>query len=350
MTASVGRPIPPFMSTGLTKSPTTVERAFSAYLDSGDGSHAEEHALHELLAAARPVISASLRARARGLAKTDREELANETMVRLIQRVSEIKKRKDGAIISNFTSYVAITANNTVFSHLRRAHPERRRVRESVREALSSPAFARWETGSGEMVAGFRTWSGSDCTAAVDDLAEVAGRVPAPGSMTRRNVEIVLEQTFRTARCPIAVERLVEIVAGSFGRSLSTPGAALPTAIADAAPSVEQKLIDRSALAAAWSEICLLPPRQRSALLLNLRDGEGSPGLSLLVERGIASMADIAAATGLSTTQLKDLWERLPLDDLTIAQSIGSTRQNVINLRKSARERLARRLRRLAAR
>lgn len=328
----------------------TVERAFSAYLDSGAGSHAEEQALHELLDAARPVIFASLRARARGLATTEREELANETMVRLIQRVSGIKKREDGGSISNFVSYVAITANNTVFSHLRRANPERRRVRESVREALSSPAFARWETGSGVIVAGFRIWSGSDCTAAANDLVEIARSVRAPGIMTRRNVEIVLEQAFRTARRPIAVERLVEIVAGSFGRSLSAPGAAPATSIVDAAPSVEQKLIDRSALAAVWGEIKLLPPRQRSALLLNLRDAEGSPGLSLLLEHGIASAPEIAAAAGLSTRQLRDLWERLPLDDLTIAQSIGSTRQSVINLRKSARERLTRRLRRLSLR
>jgi hypothetical protein len=34
----------------------------------------------------------------------------------------------------------------------------------------------------------------------------------------------------------------------------------------------------------------------------------------------------------------------LPLDDATIAGLLGLTRQQVINLRKSARERLARRL------
>jgi hypothetical protein len=38
------------------------------------------------------------------------------------------------------------------------------------------------------------------------------------------------------------------------------------------------------------------------------------------------------------------LWKELPLDDLTIAGRLGATRQQVINLRKSARARLVRRL------
>jgi hypothetical protein len=38
------------------------------------------------------------------------------------------------------------------------------------------------------------------------------------------------------------------------------------------------------------------------------------------------------------------MWNRLPLDDLTIAERLGVNRQRVINLRKSARERLTRRM------
>jgi hypothetical protein len=42
--------------------------------------------------------------------------------------------------------------------------------------------------------------------------------------------------------------------------------------------------------------------------------------------------------------QFAELWPQLPLDDATIAGLLNLTRQQVINLRKSARERLARRL------
>jgi DNA-directed RNA polymerase specialized sigma subunit len=39
------------------------------------------------------------------------------------------------------------------------------------------------------------------------------------------------------------------------------------------------------------------------------------------------------------------LWRRLPVSDLEIAERLGVTRQQVINLRQAARQRLARGLR-----
>jgi hypothetical protein len=42
--------------------------------------------------------------------------------------------------------------------------------------------------------------------------------------------------------------------------------------------------------------------------------------------------------------ELTEIWNALPLDDVAIAAHLGVTRQQVINLRKSARERLVRRM------
>ncbi|HUR82071.1 MAG TPA: hypothetical protein VM733_15000, partial [Thermoanaerobaculia bacterium] len=84
---------------------------------------------------------------------------------------------------------------------------------------------------------------------------------------------------------------------------------------------------------------------QRKALLLNLR-GEDEPNvIALLILTGTAKFDDIAAAREMSGQELAELWNELPLDDLRIAAALGVTRQQVINLRKSARERLRRRLR-----
>ena len=46
----------------------------------------------------------------------------------------------------------------------------------------------------------------------------------------------------------------------------------------------------------------------------------------------------------MSAEQFSQLWDELPLDDASIARLFGITRQQVINLRKTARERLARRM------
>jgi len=62
----------------------------------------------------------------------------------------------------------------------------------------------------------------------------------------------------------------------------------------------------------------------------------------------VASLCDIAVALGMTVEQLAGLWVDLPIDDYSIAQLLGVTRQQVINLRKSARERLTRRTKALA--
>lgn len=91
-------------------------------------------------------------------------------------------------------------------------------------------------------------------------------------------------------------------------------------------------------------EIRELPRAQRVALLLNLRDTQQSDALMLLPLTGVAGLAEMAEVFELPLSEVSELWNRLPLDDLSIAQLLGVTRQQVINLRKSARQRLARRM------
>jgi len=92
-----------------------------------------------------------------------------------------------------------------------------------------------------------------------------------------------------------------------------------------------------------WREALDLPLRQRLALPLNLRAPEGGDALRLLPETDVAAKDEIAEALEMPLAELVALWEALPLDDATIASWLGVTRQQVINLRKSARQRLGRR-------
>jgi hypothetical protein len=116
--------------------------------------------------------------------------------------------------------------------------------------------------------------------------------------------------------------------------------------IADPGPGADERMHQRSFLARLWAEIQELPLRQRQALLLNLRDPDGRGMIGLFPVTGIASLADLAHALETSEAGLREIWDDLPRDDEWIAARLGSTRRQVINLRKCARERLARRLRR----
>ncbi|HEV7509848.1 MAG TPA: sigma-70 family RNA polymerase sigma factor [Thermoanaerobaculia bacterium] len=108
--------------------------------------------------------------------------------------------------------------------------------------------------------------------------------------------------------------------------------------------SILAELRQRDQLQALWTEIRRLPPRQCTALMLNLRDEDGCGAVALFPLTGTATMREIAEVLGMPAEQFAELWNHLPMDDASIAELLGVTRQQVINLRKSARARLARRL------
>jgi hypothetical protein len=112
--------------------------------------------------------------------------------------------------------------------------------------------------------------------------------------------------------------------------------------IADPARTADAILEHRDALEVLWREIQRLPRPQRAALLLNLRDADGGNALGLLVLLGVATFDAVAAAIGIATDALAAVWSRMPLDDLEIGRQLGLSRQQVINLRKAARRRLER--------
>jgi len=105
-----------------------------------------------------------------------------------------------------------------------------------------------------------------------------------------------------------------------------------------------EKLLDlRRYVERLWREISELPRSQRVALLLHLRDGNGNPLLPMFPVSGVAFLPQLAAALEILEPELAVLWSDLPLDDNAIAALLACTRQQVINLRMSARKRLANR-------
>ena len=64
----------------------------------------------------------------------------------------------------------------------------------------------------------------------------------------------------------------------------------------------------------------------------------------LFTQTGTTDLREFADILNLRFDDFLELWNQLPLDDNTISERLGLTRQQVINLRKSARERLARRM------
>lgn len=313
---------------------------------------AEEHdALRLLIDQVTPVIEGVIRGRAgAAVAANEREELFSEASFQLIKKLQEIKSEPPRHPITNFSGYAAVTTFNVVHAYFRRAHPERQRLRHRLRHVVRHSArFALWQSQSGQLVCGRASWAGTldgECSEA--ELDGIPPLVPPlfvtwNDAIGRPEITRALDQVFDCVRKPVELERLVEKVAELFQLPVSPPQAAQGERV-DETASAESSMVYRSALLEVWREVDLLPPRQRIALLLSLRDENGSAITSLLIFLRIVTFDQLAAAVELSAEELGAIWAQLPLSDMVIAERLALNRQQVINLRKSARERLGRRL------
>ena len=329
-----------------------LDPVLEPFLNAPPESAAEHDALRVLIDQVTPVIEGVVHGRAGAVVDAiEREELFSEAVLQVIRKLQETKSADlPRQPIANFKSYAAVMAFHVVHAHFRRVHPERRRLRNRIRHVVRKSApFALWQSQSGQFVCGRASWVG---TAAEEGSEGDLDRIPPLSprlavtwndNVGQAQITRALEHVFDHVRKPLELERLVEAVAELFQLPLIPTQAARSERTEETA-SAESSLVYRSALIEVWREVDLLPPRQRIALLLSLRDESGSAITSLLILLRIVTFDGLAAAVELSSEELTAIWDQLPLPDAVIAERLGLTRQQVINLRKSARERLGRRL------
>lgn len=280
------------------------------------------------------------------------DDVVADVRLAMTQRLQALRRGK-GEPIDNLRGYITRVAEHACYSFLRRRYPERSRFRNRVRYVAGrhpSIALEReagiWRCKTRRTV---RVAPAPGAAAAfIDDPRTF---LESTGINLQQPLPELIDTVLTGLDRPIELDRLVDGLASALGikdataavpRSLDEPDPI--ESIPDPSPAAVEVLSHREELLRAWNEIAALPARQRSALLLNLRDPEGGAVLHLLPATGVVSQAAIARVLELSEDMLARLWNRLPLDDRTIAESMGLTRQQVINLRKSARARLMRRL------
>jgi DNA-directed RNA polymerase specialized sigma24 family protein len=294
-----------------------------------------------------------IRGHLRGPGMADLDDVHAGVLLRLAGHLRALgARRTTPAPIRVFGSYVAVIAHNACHAFLRERSPQRARLRSRTRYVLTrDPRLALWEGSGREWLCGLASMrDGAWNPESVARLAEMGAQV-APIAFPDL-VLAVLERLAVPARFDDLVDALAAILGISDDRpsSREDDGEATPAReIADPAPSAEEALHRRSFLTRLWSEIRELPPRQRAALLLNLRDADGRGMIGLFPITEIATVGEIARALEWPESRLQELWDSLPRDDEWIAGLLGLTRRQVINLRKCARERLARRLRKEGA-
>jgi len=278
----------------------------------------------------------------------DVEDVAGDVMVELIARLRSIKDGDNSGAIGSFSGYTAVAAYHACNEYLRRKYPNRHRLKNRLRYLLNSEArFAVWESEAAEWLCGLAVWQREAVTPVTGErLSNWRARLSdLPHGPDAMHPTDLLRRIFERMGGPIPFDDAVEIVAWLWG--VDDP-VTVSEVKAREVPSGEAHTGLRMELtqwlAALWQQIRELPRPQRVALLLNLRAGPETAAVTLLPVTGTATIDEIAETLGFPAEEFAAMWNTLPLEDLAIAGHLGLTRQQVINLRKSARERLIRRV------
>ena len=288
--------------------------------------------------------------------RQDAEDVSREAIVNVIRRLRAARADSKRPGIASLGSYVAVTAYNACNDYVRQKYPERHRLNNRLRYVLAhQETFDLWEGPDNQWLCGLRGWRGSQpmeggagSGANLEDCSEVVGRL-ARSDVQGRELVLLLAEVLTCVGRPVPFEDLVNRFAYLWGLNavselrLSHAADGLsPTGQRDESLLIRLEL--RAYLRRLWAEICVLPLHHRSALLLNLRDSRGQDIITIFVDTSVATIRQIAEALSMPVTEFVELWNDLPCDDVTIAQRLGLTRQQVVSLRQSARRRLARRM------
>lgn len=275
-----------------------------------------------------------------GLPLEHHEDLRGEVLFKLVSRLSRlVSPGPENTPIESLPDYVSVVAFNTFDEFMRRTYPLRAQLKNRIRYALRHDGrFALWSTAT-DVLCGYRRHEGE---------RGASGRVPAE-SNGAGDLRASLAHLFDAANGSLPLDTVVDEI----GR-LELPRLQALTAAAGESRHVEATALEQvmvtNHLQHLWSEIRALPRSQRVALLLHARDESGQSAARLLPLLGIAGVREVAAALELRWETFARLWRELPLDDLRIAELLSLSRQQVINLRRSARDRLERRLRKAGLR
>lgn len=294
--------------------------------------------------------------------QVDAEDVASEILVKLVRRLRALKAGPQDTPMRNLRSYVAVMAYHACDEYLRKKYPRRHSLKNKLRYIMThSEGLALWESEDTKWLCGFAVWRDQRRpVAAMWKLNQLRDNPQAFAPLSSSHDEVgainpaeLLAAIFDWTAGPFEFDDLVPIVADLWSIVDKPPEnigdihtlSGMSDLAFDPRRSLDSALDRRVHMKRLWAEICQLPAKQRIALLLNLRDSQGRSVITLLPLTRIAGIRQIAEALEMSAEDLVAIWDEMPFDDATIAERLNVTRQQVINLRKSARERLARRTR-----
>ena len=320
----------------------SADAVLREYLAAFSDPDAEQLLARILGEIARPIVARIVASVYRGTtAMQDAEDVVADTLADLLQRLRDLRG-DDVQPIRDLRGYISTSAYNRCHARLRERYPARNRLRNQVQYLCGQHArLAVWRGAQGTLVCGLREWDGREpVEAARAERVSLAARSD-PAAENRAQLLTLVPAVLRDVGAPLELDTLVDTVARLI--HLEQQRVEVPlTAVALTETPADTAMELRASLRQLWDDVGQLAPKQRAALLLNLRDAHGRECLSLLPLTRTATIAEIAAAVEMPAERFAALWNELPLSDAAIAELLHATARQVIKLRRLARERLRR--------
>lgn len=344
------------------ESPAKFDALLEPLLLASSDERADEVLSRLIDAHADPVIKGVIRYKLhlnsqRASQRDDADDLYQEVLLQLLGQLRQFRRQPGAHPIADLRGMAAVIAHRACSGWMRRQFPERHALKNRLHYLLTRQrGFALWQGEDGKPLAGFAAWRGRKKAVTASRLGEpsdgegLPANVPALRGGGRRDLGDALAAIFNHVGGPVEFDELVRALAALLGirdrpieslpENEDAAGFTAAAAESDPAWHVEKRIF----LQRLWEELQQLPRNQRAALLLNLKDAGGRGCITLFPATGVATLRQLADALEMSADDFARLWNELPLEDARIAELLGLTRQQVINARKSGRERLARRL------
>lgn len=350
------------MAMGRSKPEHENDTVLLPFLNAADGAQAEASLSQLISEQTESTIKEIVRNKLRvSLSATDGShpnqealELVTEVQTALLAGLRELKLNAETKPIINFQGYAAAVTFNACNHWLRRKYPRRSQLKNKLRYLLTHDSkFALWESDERDWLCGLASWRGTERVSGVasqlQQLREQRLKTAGLAVHQRQALTELLGGVFERLQSAVLLDELVTVVAHQLQlrediATVDNEQSSQESEELRTSASVLTELEQRAQLKQLWTEICQLPLRHRSALLLNLRDKHGTDTLALLPLTRVATIQEIAEVLGFDPMRFARVWTELPWDDITIARHLELTRQQVINLRHSARVRLARQL------
>src|SRR5215213_886434 len=293
--------------------------------------------------------------RADGRAEAD--DIYQEALLQLLAELQQLRQQPDKYPITDVRGMAAVIAHRTCSRWMRRQFPQRHALKNRLHYLLTRQhGLALWQDEDRKLVAGFAVWQGQQqavTAARLGNLSEDEGlltHIRMLKSGRQHKLGDALAAIFNYLGGPIEFDQLVSTLAALLQirdqplESITENEDAIAFQATSGEPDPAWRVEKRIFLQRLWEELQQLPVNQRAALLLNLKGADGCGCITLFPATGVASVRQLADALEMSADGFAQLWNELPLEDARIAELLALTRQQVINARKSGRERLTRRL------